>query len=123
MIAKAEPVSAIADIAKWLAILFLLTLGVVGYYYFDFYPLYIRVLGGIVLLGISFYIAAKTTHGAKGYVFWQEAKIEILKVVWPTREETTKLTMLVLVVVVVLSLLLWLFDAVLAKVITLLIGW
>lgn len=123
MSVKIDSSRAVPDLIKWLLVVLLLMIGVVGYYYFALYPLYLRVLGEIVLLGVSLYIAAKTTDGAKAYVFWHEAKIEILKVVWPTREETTKLTMLVVAIVVVLSFLLWLFDTVLAKAITSLIGW
>ena len=39
------------------------------------------------------------------------------KVVWPTRQETVQTTLVILVVVVILSIILWLIDMALGKVI------
>lgn len=123
MIAKTETPHFVVDLIKWSLVFFLLTAGVAGFYYFASFPLYLRILGEMVLLGISIAVAANTAHGIRVFAFWTEAKAEILRVVWPTREETTKLTVLVVVVVVILSFLLWLLDAILAKTIASLIGW
>ncbi|SDO06903.1 preprotein translocase subunit SecE [Desulfonauticus submarinus] len=50
-------------------------------------------------------------------VFWEQAKGELKKVVWPTQKETMVTTLAVVILVVVLSLFLSLVDVTLAKVV------
>jgi preprotein translocase subunit SecE len=54
---------------------------------------------------------------AKGHCFlWRwlkEARTEIRKVVWPTRQETTQTTLIVVAVVLVMALVLWGLDSLL----------
>jgi preprotein translocase subunit SecE len=52
-----------------------------------------------------------TTH--IGRLVWQfslDSKQEIRKVIWPTRDETTRTTLLVFAMVFVVGLILWLLD-------------
>jgi preprotein translocase SecE subunit len=49
--------------------------------------------------------------------FFKDARLEIRKVVWPTRQETLQATLMVLVAVVVMAILLWLVDMALFRVI------
>ncbi|MEC8716811.1 MAG: preprotein translocase subunit SecE, partial [Pseudomonadota bacterium] len=51
-----------------------------------------------------------------------EARVEIRKVVWPTREETTQTTLVVLALVFVMSLILWGLDSLLGLVVSSVIG-
>lgn len=44
-------------------------------------------------------------------VFVREAKDELKKVTWPTRDEVTSFTMVVVVAVLVISIFLWLVDS------------
>jgi len=44
--------------------------------------------------------------------FWRETRSELRKVVWPTREEATNLTIIVLVVMIVMALLLGSIDTI-----------
>jgi preprotein translocase subunit SecE len=62
---------------------------------------------------------------AKGQAFLQllkDANIERRKVVWPTRQETTQTTMIVVAVVVVVGLALWGLDTLLGWLVKLLVG-
>ena len=52
----------------------------------------------------------------------KEARIEIRKVVWPTRQETTQTTLIVVAVVLVMALLLWGLDSLLGWLVSLIVG-
>lgn len=49
--------------------------------------------------------------------FFKDARLEMRKVVWPTRQETLQATLMVLVAVVVMAILLWLIDMALFRII------
>ncbi len=85
-----------------------------GFYYFADQPQWIRVIALLVAVGIGGMIAVRTAMGQAAWTFRREAIIEVRKVVWPTRKETTQTTIIVLVVVVIMSLLLWALDSGLA---------
>jgi preprotein translocase subunit SecE len=55
-------------------------------------------------------------------VLAKEARVEIRKVVWPTRQETTQTTLIVVAVVLVMSLLLWGVDSLLGWIVSLIVG-
>lgn len=65
----------------------------------------------IVWLAVSLGIVYFTQLGQKGLVFFKEAKLELLKVVWPSRQETIQMTMVIMVVVFVISMILWGVDS------------
>lgn len=91
------------------------------YYYADVSKLY-RVLGIVAAFGIAIAITLQTDKGRQISGFVREAQIEVRKVVWPTRKETTQTTLIVMIVVIIFGALLWLLDLILAKSIQGLIG-
>ncbi len=66
------------------------------------------LLAGVVIAGFVFF---KSPQGVRFYAFAQETKIELKKVVWPTKDETLKTTGMILVAVIVVSIFLWMVDA------------
>ena len=58
----------------------------------------------------SGFIALQTDKGRNIWLFFQDAQIEVRKVVWPTREETLQTTLIVIAVVIVIAIILWLLD-------------
>ena len=52
--------------------------------------------------------------------FLIETKIELRKVVWPTRDETMKTTGMIMVAVVIVAIFLWMVDALLSWLVQLL---
>ena len=63
------------------------------------------------------------THQGKGFIrLLQDSRIELRRVVWPTKQETMTTSWHVLVVVLVASFLLWCFDYILGWAIKLIIG-
>jgi len=88
-----------------------------GFYYFEDYPQWMRVIALLVAVGVGGMIALQTALGQTAWAFRRDAIIEVRKVVWPTRKETTQTTIIVLIVVVIMSLLLWALDSTLAWVV------
>ncbi len=74
-----------------------------------------RVLGVFAAVIIAFLISAKTEKGASSIAFVRASVVEMKKVVWPSKKETTQTTLTVGVMVVVVGIILWTFDQ--------LIGW
>ena len=94
--------------------LLLLLTGIVAFYYFSEIRLFYRVLGLFVILGLSGYIVYQTNFGKTVYTYVLESKIELKKVSWPTKQETTQTAIGVIVIVVIIGILLWLLDMLLA---------
>ena len=63
----------------------------------------------LVLVLILGYLTAK---GKQVYQFALDAKIELLKVVWPTRQETIQTTSIVMIMVTLTGFILWAIDSV-----------
>jgi len=81
-----------------------------GFYYYEDQSLLIRVIGLLVAAGLSLTIALQAEAGRNAWVFVRESRVEIRKVVWPTRKETIQSTLLVLVMVTLVGIFLWLLD-------------
>lgn len=96
--------------------------GLVAFYVYSDQSLLLRAVGMLVVLGIAGAIAAQTERGRHVWGFVQDAQIEVRKVVWPTRQETTQTTILVMVMVIIVALILWLLDIFLGWAIRLLLG-
>lgn len=110
------------DGLKWAVVVLLIAIAIGGNYYFSADSLLYRVMG-IVVLGVVAAMAAFQT--AKGRVFWRllkDAKAEVRKVVWPTRQETVQTTFVVVLVVLVMGFLLWCLDSLLGWLVSSLIG-
>jgi preprotein translocase subunit SecE len=71
---------------------------------------------------VSIVIAGKTLHGAAFLQLLREALVEVRRVVWPTQQETTQTTLIVVGVVFVMALVLWGLDASFGKLMSLIIG-
>ena len=94
--------------------LLLLLAGIVAFYYFSEIRLFYRVLGLFAVLGLAGYIIYQTSFGKTVYTYVLESKIELKKVSWPTKQETTQTAIGVIVIVVIIGILLWLLDMLLA---------
>ena len=94
------------DILLWVCVVAVTLFAFWGTYAFHFAgPIKALVwLGWFVsALALSFY----TQKGQQVFDFATEAKIELQKVVWPTRQETVQTTSIVMIMVVITGFLLW----------------
>jgi len=92
-----------------------LVMGMILFYYFSDIRLFYRVLGMIAVLILSGFIGYQSDYGKLVYSYVTDSKIELKKVTWPTKQETTQTTLGVIFVVIIVGILLWLFD--------MLLGW
>ena len=110
MNAQAQEVSSNLDVLKYILALVLVSAGVVGFYQLsDSLQLY-RVLLVVVAVVMALAVMMATAIGQRAWVFAQEAKQEVRKVVWPTRSETMQTTLMVFAMVVIVGLILWVLD-------------
>ena len=102
------------DAVKWLIAVLLVALAVVGSTQFVSQPLPYRILGVILVAGLGIAVFFSTAKGRALVELGQSAKKEIQRVVWPTRQETTQTTAIVIVAVLIVGLVLWLIDTLLS---------
>ncbi|MBI2792333.1 MAG: preprotein translocase subunit SecE [Gammaproteobacteria bacterium] len=102
---------------KWAFVFALIAIGVVGNYHFSEQSLIIRAAGLIALAAVSVVIALQTDNGKRFWRFALDARNELRKVVWPSRQETVQTTVMVLGVVAIVALILWGVDIVLFKIV------
>ena len=122
MTLKAEAQESRFDLLKWLVVVALVVVGVVGNQYYSAQPILYRVLVLLALAGAAAFVGLQTGRGKAFFVLAKEARAEIRKVVWPTRQETTQTTLIVVAVVLVMALLLWGLDSLLGWLVSLIVG-
>jgi preprotein translocase subunit SecE len=115
MNSKIEAGSNRLDSVKWFVVAVLITAGVGGNAYFGGQSLLYRVIALLVLAVAAVAVALQTTKGIEFWKLAKEARVEIRKVVWPTRQEATQTTLIVFAFVLVMALILWGLDT--------LVGW
>ncbi len=122
MAAQAESNASVTDTVKLVFAISLLITGIAGFYYFASYALVYRVVGILAVFGLAAGLVFTTAIGRTVWGFITESKMEVRKVIWPTRQETIQATMLVVAVVFGVGLILWLMDMVLFWAVGLLTG-
>ena len=110
------------DVVKWLVTLALLVGIVAADYIYDDVSVLIRALAAVVAVGIAAYVASTTEKGSAFITFAKDARIEVRKVVWPTRQETTQTTIIVLIATAIVSLIIYLLDMVIVELVSLITG-
>ena len=111
------------DWLKWLVVAALLGGGVYGNWYFGEESLLIRVVALIAVALLAGFIAIQTERGRNTWSLLKEARSEIRRVVWPSNQETTQTTLVVLVLIVIFALILWGLDSLLGWIVSSVIGY
>ena len=70
-----------------------------------------KVLVTLAVFAIAVTVFVKSDQGDRFVHFLKETRIELRKVVWPTRPETIKTTGIIMVAVVIVAIFLWIVDA------------
>ncbi|MEI6543099.1 MAG: preprotein translocase subunit SecE [Methylococcales bacterium] len=114
---QAESSVSVIDIVKQVFSIVLVVAGVAAFYYFSADHAYFkevrllyRVLGLLVVLSIGIGSVLTTELGKTLLAFAVESRQEVRKVVWPTRDETMRTTLLVFAMVFIVGLILWVLD-------------
>ena len=110
------------DTALMILSIVALLAGVVAFYWYEEDPLALRLAmvgsGVIVAVGLVWI----SWYGREFWQFAQAARVELRKVVWPSREDTWKTTLLVIVFASLLGVFFWVLDLILTWLIRLLTG-
>ena len=110
------------DWLKWLVVAALLGGGVYGNWYFQDESLLIRVAALLVIAVVAAFVAIQTQRGSSTWNLIKESRSEIRRVVWPTNQETTQTTLVVLLMVLIFALILWGLDSLLGWIVSSIIG-
>jgi preprotein translocase subunit SecE len=110
---KSQSQTSAADILKFIVAVLLLAAGVFGFYWFSAWATPLR--GLLVAFGLvaALVVFALTALGRRALEFFAEARFELRKVVWPTRQESFRTTGVIIVVIMIMSLILAAIDMVL----------
>jgi preprotein translocase subunit SecE len=103
---------------KWVVSILLLVAIVVGnYLYGEQVHLVLRVSILIALAVLALFIASLTDKGRTFVGFAQDSRLEVRKVVWPTRQETVQTTLIIIAVSTIVGLVLWGLDGVFVRIV------
>jgi preprotein translocase subunit SecE len=119
---QAPEAASAKDTALMILSIVALLAGIVAFYWYEEDPLALRLAmvgsGVIVAVGLVWI----SWYGREFWQFAQAARVELRKVVWPSREDTWKTTLLVIVFASLLGVFFWVLDLILTWLIRLLTG-
>ncbi|NRA61174.1 MAG: preprotein translocase subunit SecE [Psychrobium sp.] len=110
------------DLVKWIIVIALLAGAVVGNYMYGEESVLIRAVAVLAAVGGAMAIASQTDKGREAISFAKESRLEIRKVVWPTRKEAMNTTLIVLAATAFMALVLWGLDGILVRVVGFITG-
>jgi len=110
------------DTVKLAAAAAILIGGVVGFYLLTSYPLAVRWVIVLVSLAAGIFVALQSAQGRAFWEFVQGSRVELRKVVWPTRQETLQTTLVVFVAILAMGIFFWVLDWILGSVTATLTG-
>lgn len=113
MSVQTEEVTSVLDIVKLVLSPIFVIAGVAGFYYFSDIQLLYRVLVLVAIVALAVGVGFTTAKGRGVWGFMLESRQEFNRVVWPTRDETVRTTLLVFAMVLLVALVLWLLDTIL----------
>jgi preprotein translocase subunit SecE len=121
---KVEPTSASssADTVKYFLAALIVAAGLFGFYWFSSWPGTLRGALMAVSWAAALGVFAFTARGRAVGEFLSEARFELRKVVWPSRQETVRSTGVIGLVVVIISLILGLIDLIVSNLVRWLLG-
>ena len=105
-----KEISSTLDTLKMASAVAILLSSVFSFYYFAELSVLIRVLAVIFSVILSLIIFFSTQRGIIFWDFLQGSRVEMRKVVWPTKQETIQTTLTVFVFVLILGIFFWLLD-------------
>ncbi len=120
--AETSTVAKSVNILLWLAAFAVIVAGVVvSEFVGSMDSSYVTSIGVVAVL-LALVVARFTNQGRRFWAFLISSKLEMAKVVWPTRKETMTMTGMVIVVVMIFSLIIYLFGLLFGQFVQLFLG-
>jgi len=113
---KVETGASALDTVKLTAAVAILVGGIAGFYLLSSYPLAVRWVLVLASLGVGIVVALQSVQGRAFWQFVQGSRVELRKVVWPTRQETLQTTLVVFVAILAMGVFFWLLDMMLGAI-------
>lgn len=110
MKSSSENQSNTKDILSWMTVVLITAVAFFFTYYYTISGP-IKSIIWLVWFLMTLLFAYLTSTGKRVFQFAQESKVELLKVVWPTRQETIQTTTIVIVMVALTGFILWGIDS------------
>lgn len=102
------------DAAKLVAGAAIAAAGIAGFYLLVDLPIWLRWIVVLAAFAAGVLVALQSYQGKTFWAFVQSSRVELRKVVWPNRQETWQVTLVVFVMVIVLGLFFWGLDTLLS---------
>jgi len=103
----------VLDTAKLVAGAAILGAGIAAFYLLPDLPIWLRWIIVLAALVLGTLVGLQSAPGRTFWGFVQASRVELRKVVWPDRNETVQVTIVVFVMIIVLSLFFWGLDSLL----------
>ena len=116
MTQKVESGPSALDTVKLAAAVAILVGGIAAFYLLSSYPLAVRWVIVLASLGAGIAVALQSAQGRTFWDFVQGSRVELRKVVWPTRQETLQTTLVVFVAILAMGVFFWLLDMMLGAI-------
>jgi preprotein translocase subunit SecE len=114
--------ASVLDTVKLVAAVAILVGGLAAFYLLGNLPLAARWLIVLATLAVGIVVALQSTQGRAFWQFVQGSRVELRKVVWPTRQETLQTTLVVIVAIFVMGIFFWILDAALGAIMHVMTG-
>lgn len=114
--------TSLVDRAKWFVVIALVIAGIVGNWWFGEINVFYRALALVAMAALAGFTLFQTEKGKNLWVLMRDARSEVRRVIWPTRQETLQTTLIVIVLILVFALILWALDSLLTWLVQMLIG-
>jgi preprotein translocase subunit SecE len=119
---KVENQPTFVDTAKLTLAAVILVGGIAAYYLYPDTSVLLRAVGVVVATIAAGFVVFQSAQGRELWKFIQASRIELRKVVWPTREETIQTSIAVFIFAVIMGVFFWLLDWLLLTITTNLMG-
>jgi preprotein translocase subunit SecE len=113
MTEQVQQSATVLDTAKLVAGGMILAAGIAAFYLLADWPIWLRWIIVLAALAVGMLVSLQSAQGRTLWGFVQSSRVELRKVVWPDRQETLQVTIVVFVMIVVLSLFFWALDSLL----------
>jgi preprotein translocase subunit SecE len=119
---QTPPSASLKDTALMTLSVLVLFIGIFAFYWYEDQALTFRIAMVVVGLAAAGALAWLSSYGREFWQFAQASRIELRKVVWPSKDETIKTTYVVFIFAIVMGLFFWGLDWVLTWLTRLLTG-
>jgi preprotein translocase subunit SecE len=107
------------DGLKWTITILLLAAIIVGNYLYGEQIHVVARISVLLLMAALAVLSAAFTEKGKTFIgFAKDSRLEVRKVVWPTRQETVQTTLIILVVSIITGLILWGLDGIFVRIVS-----